>query len=182
MEKLYSIKSFEGKYSITKSGKVFSHPKGFKGHKNGMWMKIMIDKKGSVNYPYVRLFKNKKNHKRFIHRLLAYIFIPNPKNKREVNHIDGNKLNYSLNNLEWVTHKENIQHAVKFNLIKYDYKKLKKNAFKMGISNRKITLDEVNDIKRKYKTGFYTQEELSKEYPISRQSISNILRGISYKI
>jgi hypothetical protein len=47
-----------------------------------------------------------------LHRLLALKFIPNPEGKAQVNHKDGNKLNNSLDNLEWVTHQENLYHAM----------------------------------------------------------------------
>lgn len=62
-------------------------------------------------YLYVKLYVNGKCFNRSIHRLLAEAFIPNPDNKPMVNHIDGNKLNNNVCNLEWVTCSENIQHA-----------------------------------------------------------------------
>jgi hypothetical protein len=49
----------------------------------------------------------------YVHRVLAEAFIPNPENKRTVNHIDGNRLNNQLSNLEWATYSENMIHAHK---------------------------------------------------------------------
>lgn len=62
---------------------------------------------GQTGYPRVRL----NQHHRFIHRLIAIAFIPNPQGKDTVNHIDGNKLNNSIDNLEWLTYGENNKHA-----------------------------------------------------------------------
>lgn len=59
---------------------------------------------------------NIKNSPRLLHRLLAIAFIENPDNKREVNHKDGNKLNNNIDNLEWVSSKENKIHAWNMNL------------------------------------------------------------------
>lgn len=62
-------------------------------------------------YVEIRLSKGGNTKTCFIHVLLAQVFIVNPENKPEVNHIDGIKTNNTLSNLEWVTHAENMQHA-----------------------------------------------------------------------
>ena len=66
-----------------------------------------------VSLPYKDGFKSVP-----IHRLVAETFIPNPDNLPQVNHIDGNRYNNTINNLEWCTSEQNIEHAIKTNLIK----------------------------------------------------------------
>lgn len=64
------------------------------------------------DYYAVALGKNRHEQKMYsLHRLLAIAFLPNPENKRTVNHKDGNKLNNALSNLEWATYQENMQHS-----------------------------------------------------------------------
>lgn len=77
----------------------------------GEYVTVCLTKDGTFSYPGV-------------HRLVAQAFIPNPENKPEVNHKDGNKHNNNVTNLEWVTSKENIQHAIQTGLSdrsKYKY-------------------------------------------------------------
>ena len=69
------------------------------------------------NRMMVELWKNNKKKHQLVHRLIAIEFIPNPHNKPQINHIDGNSLNNNINNLEWVTDSENKYHAYKNNLI-----------------------------------------------------------------
>lgn len=95
----YPIKG-KPEYLITKEGIVLS----LRTNKLLRWHK---ECSGYLSVP----IRNGKAHYMFLHRLLAEMFIPNPKNLPEVNHIDGNKENNSLDNLEWVTGSENIRHA-----------------------------------------------------------------------
>lgn len=84
--------------------------------KNNMYriLSPSISKKG---YCYVCLKTKDGSNTYRVHRLVANAFISNPNNKPEVNHIDGNKLNNNVYNLEWVTHDENMKHASKSNLM-----------------------------------------------------------------
>ncbi|MEC1289529.1 MULTISPECIES: HNH endonuclease [Bacillus mojavensis subgroup] len=77
-------------------------------------LKTKIDSQG---YTKVILYKEGKQVGKRVHRLVALNFIPNPKNLPFVNHIDGNKANPKLSNLEWVTPKGNAQHALKHGLL-----------------------------------------------------------------
>ena len=83
----------DGIVTNTKTGKIKSH-----------WI-------GANGYYHVDIQEFGKATKVALHRLLAIQYLPNPNNKRTVNHIDGNKLNNNLSNLEWATDSENVQHA-----------------------------------------------------------------------
>ena len=72
-------------------------------------------------YYYVDLQHKGYKRKFPLHRLIATHFIPNPDNKRTVNHIDGNKTNNAIENLEWCTDSENMQHAYDTNLNSQKY-------------------------------------------------------------
>lgn len=105
-EQFIKITNFEN-YSISNKGRVWSnYKKGF--------IKNRLNSKDP--YPFVGLSKNNKTIVIRVHRLVAKHFIQNLESKPEVNHIDGNKLNNDVTNLEWVTRKENQQHAVKIGL------------------------------------------------------------------
>ena len=69
-------------------------------------------------YLQVNLCKDGKHFMRYVHRLIASVFIPNPDNKPCVNHIDGDKHNNRVENLEWCSHSENMKHAFKTGLAK----------------------------------------------------------------
>lgn len=95
------------KYSITSDGRVINsrgNEKALKSLRNG--------------YASVDLYDNGTRTIKRVHRLVAEAFIPNPDNKPDINHKDGNKLNNSVSNLEWVTKSENMRHAYDTGLVK----------------------------------------------------------------
>ena len=104
------IKEYEGLYEVSNLGRVKRVGKSTnKTQADGGLMKLRIEKQG---YLRVQLSKNNYRIKYSVHRLVAITFLPNLKNKPEVNHIDNNRINNEVNNLEWVTQKENQQHSV----------------------------------------------------------------------
>lgn len=74
-------------------------------------------------YLLIKLCKNGDAKHKSVHRIVAETFIPNPQNKSQVNHINGNKKDNRIENLEWATMSENIRHAYKNNLIDLELQK-----------------------------------------------------------
>ena len=114
METWKDIKGYEGYYQISDLGNVRSVDR-FDGvhERKGSILKPNLKQNG---YMQVGLRKHSTRKWFGIHRLVAIHFIENPDNKPQVNHIDGNKQNNSVNNLEWVTEKENQNHAAQTGL------------------------------------------------------------------
>lgn len=113
MEIWKSVNGYEGYYEISNLGNVRSLDRIiFLGNsfKLKRGKKLTINNAGS-NYSHVQLSKNNKIKRKYIHRLVAEAFIPNPFNKKEVNHINENKRDNRVVNLEWATRQENINHS-----------------------------------------------------------------------
>ena len=106
--------SFGTKYSVDQTGQVYLEEVS-PCHKNkqGSVLKSFLNKYGYVEYNLRTKDKNKAQHIQ-AHRLVALCFIPNPENKKYVNHIDGNKTNNFITNLEWCSATENEKHSYDF--------------------------------------------------------------------
>lgn len=157
-----NIKDFENLYLISNFGRI-------KSINRNIILKQSIDR-----YGYYKLSLNKLNKPYYFttHRLVALNFIPNIDKLPQVNHIDGNKLNNNVKNLEWTSVSDNLKHAFKIGL---------KNQ--NGERNHKSTLtkDDVLTIRDLYKNTNITHQKLSEMYNVSRRHIGNIIQRKLWK-
>lgn len=116
----------------------------------------------SPEYPAIAI----KGKAKYLHRLLAIAFIPNPENKPQVNHIDGNKLNYDLSNLEWSTAKENVDHAWNTGLINIKAREI-----------QALNADTARLIK--LETG--TAGQIAKKFKCTPTAVDRIRKGVIWK-
>jgi len=119
-------------------------------------------------YLKVHLYKNGDKNRLLVSRLVAKAFIGNSKDKNEINHKDGNKLNNNIDNLEWVTRSENLQHAYDTGLRK------KPNGESNGKS--KLTESDVLDIRNAYKLNCFSYQDLADAYDVGKTCIAKIIK------
>ena len=160
-------------YKVTDCGDVI----GFNGN-------ILKPAKDNRGYLRVGLSINGRLTTKKVHRLVAETFIDNPENKPQVNHINGIKTDNRVENLEWVTAKENTEHAIKMGNFVFATKEssVNKNP-KKGELNGMAKLDEskVMEIRRKFKPRKYTRAMLSDEYGVTASCIKDIVNRKSWK-
>lgn len=165
---------------IIKDGIEFKKCKGIEQYaasKCGQVIRVSTNKhmsqflQGIPNYKYVRVSVNNKPGAERVHRLVAMAWLENddPENKIQVNHIDGDKLNNHVTNLEWVTRSQNQRHAVETGL------KGKGDA----LYNSELTDEQVHEICSKLVEGF-TVKDLSEMYLVSKDIIRKIRAGDTY--
>lgn len=164
MEK--EIEGYNGVYKINTKGEVFSRYKpkaGGKLHDKWIRLRAVLDK--GVGYYLVTLVhpETKKRRNHFIHRLIATHFMPNPENKPQVNHKNGDKTDNRLENLEWVTGRENTIHAYKNGLV--DVSKYSKPVHQYSLDG-------------KYIRTFSSSREASRFTGIEDANINAVARGI----
>jgi len=163
MEHFRKIKNYEN-YSVSNYGRI-------RNDKTGRILKPGDSSTGG--YLYVNLYKNGIVKYQKVHRLVALAFIPNPENKRTVNHIDGNKTNNHTENLEWNTHAENNKHAMDNGLLK---------PVKGSKHYRaKLNENKVLKIRRIFATGEYTKTALGKMFGVSQRLICYVVNRKNWK-
>ena len=128
-----ALSLFDGKYEVCSDGKIYSNAR-----------KVKTELVGKITKCGYRLVLLTVNHKRFyklVHRIVAEAFIPNPHNYEEVNHIDGNKLNNDVKNLEWCSSAQNKKHCRDFlnpRQNKIDMNIAEQIRSEKGLSHRKL--------------------------------------------
>lgn len=110
------IKGYDGLYQVSNFGNVRSKDRQVVNHKSGSTRicegMLMTAWDSGNGYLVVRLNRQGKKKNHYIHRLVAAAFLENPDNKKCVNHIDFDRHNNNVSNLEWCTHKENVNHSI----------------------------------------------------------------------
>lgn len=175
MEEWKDIKGYKGHYKINRNGDVFSYSTN----------KLLAKTISTPKYYVVSLWKNNKGKTIPIHRLLAEAFIPKIEGKTLVNHIDGNKLNNDLTNLEWCTCSENNKHAYD-NYLKIPSEKLKQSARERALERNKnklrsipvVQIDTDGNLIQEYQS----IREAAKASKSKEQNVSKVCRGIKLSI
>lgn len=149
-------------YEVSNFGRVRSvHAKG----------KVLKPYLTGKNHPYPTVQIDGKNRK--VHRLVAEAFIENPNNLPQVNHIDGDKTNNCVSNLEWVSNRDNVNHAFANGLMHTGAKEF----------GAKLTEEQVRCIRASYKpkTMGCGSKAMAKKYGVSDTTIRNILKGVKWR-
>lgn len=165
-----AIKGYEERYRVFEDGRIVSIAKSPKNKNRNKDLKHWIDKDG---YHTVSLFKNGKSKQFRVHRLVAEAFIENFNNLPQVNHIDGNKDNNSVENLEWISLQDNIRHAYKIGI----YKKGEDRK------NSKFTNEQVKWIRKNYIKGDkeFGSRPIARKFGVTKTCIYLLVNYKTYK-
>jgi len=154
-------------YKITVDGKIYST-------KRTKVPKLLKTPRDRYGYFKITLLQNGIRYYKTVHRLVAETYLENPNNLPQVNHIDGNKLNNNVDNLEWCTNLYNMRHAHSNGLI--DYNKI--SGINCYISN--LTQENVIQIRVMVKQEI-PYKIIAKKFNISKSTISRIKLKQAYK-
>lgn len=166
MFKELNLEGCNKKYLIYDDGRVFDIKEN----------KFRVPKENHKGYYRISFYINGKYKCKFVHRLVLMTFNPvDGMDNLQVNHIDGDKHNNNLNNLEWCTQKENIEHAVRTGL--FD------NCASYGDKSHyhKLTEKIVKEIKKDLEMKELSIRKIAKKYNISPSTIFQIKKGNYWK-
>lgn len=170
----FDVPQYDDRYQIEQSGQVRSKRRhvnspicGGKRLIGGRVLKPQLVK----GYPAIQAMINGVRRTIYVHRMLAETFIPNPEGKPCINHIDGNKANNAIDNLEWCTHQENMDHAYRNGLVQ----PVQSGPGEMS-GAAKLCNEKVRVIKRRLKAG-HRQSDIAQDYGVAKGTIGFIARG-----
>jgi hypothetical protein len=159
--KPYIYKGEVTKYEVSDTGLV----------RNGDTLEVLQDADDGSGYRIVSIITKNGRVSRRVHRMVAETFIANPDNKPQVNHIDGNKSNNSVVNLEWVTAQENIEHAIDTGLFDPHHN------YKLDDDNCVYTLEQLAMLYSMLKTKVFDFRTIADTTGIEMDIVSRIARG-----
>jgi len=168
------IKGYEGLYQVSNLGRVKSLSHLKRTWRGGEYMtkEKILTPQWNGNYYHHCLCKEKTQKMFLLHRLVGIAFIPNPKNKPVINHKFGNTKLNTVNDLEWATVKENLDHAIN----------------ELGVvlggekhHSAKLREEDVKEIRYLYATGCFSSVKLSKMYNVAKPAILAVVKHRTWK-
>jgi hypothetical protein len=172
---LRPIPGFEGLYSASAEGRIWSHPKTTGRRHCGRWLSPCLD---SAGYQCVALVKGRVQRRCRVHRLVAAAWHANPDALPQVNHLNGIKADNRPENLEWCTVSENNRHAYRTGLKVKSALQLA-NASRAGLASRGITYEQASEVRRLVAAG-NLQSDVARRFGVRQMTVSLIVRGKTY--
>jgi hypothetical protein len=182
-EGMKDIPGYEGIYAITENGRVWSYQRKTTGRGGrpavGQWIKQRFSRGGKYLSVALRAIGERRSRGHLVHRLVLTTYVGAPPHEAsECNHLDGDKMNNVLGNLEWTTSSGNRKHAWSTGLIKETANR-HEASFKRALTLRKLTGEQAREIRHRHSAG-ETQTDIADSYHVSRKTIYMIIKRITY--
>jgi len=170
------VRGYESYYEVSNDGEIRTIERiiTLPTHSYLKKQKLLTQYKDGKGYMHVKLYDGRGKPKSLtIHRIVASAFLDNPNNLAEVNHIDHNKNNNNLDNLEWISRGDNIRHS---------YSKRDPKTYKgSGNKNSKLTEDAVISIRKEYEEKKTTYKNLADKHGVGITLIGYIIKNQVWK-
>jgi hypothetical protein len=172
MIKIKEIEGYEGLYFVDTLGNVVAFPKKTRINSGSEYLTLKQQVKRG--YAVVNLYNGKRKMKSLsVHRLVAKAFLPNPNNYRDVNHINGIKLDNRVENLEWCSIKQNTKHAFDNNL--NGFRDMALNNLKK--INNKYNYSKIELVKNDITIAFFNTGEVAKFLNSTKQAVADAIKN-----